>query len=91
MTRPFQYSLRTIFILVLLAAAFFGGMAVQRRETEQVRRIAEQERALAEAERERALVSEQQARVVADQLHAELARAQSKVENPATAESTDGQ
>jgi hypothetical protein len=41
---PFQYSLKTSFVLILLAAAFFGGIAVQRRETERALRLAHEER-----------------------------------------------
>jgi hypothetical protein len=55
MARPFQYSLKTIFVLILLAAAFFGGMAVQRRETDRALQLAEQERERAEVSERRAL------------------------------------
>jgi hypothetical protein len=61
-------------VLVLVVAAFFAGIAVQRRETERVRIAADEARALAEAERVRAFVSERQARLVADQRKAELAK-----------------
>jgi Flp pilus assembly protein TadB len=84
MSRKFQYSLRTIFTLVLLAAAFFGGMAVQRQETERVRRIAEQER-------DRAAASKALARQAVDQLYSELARRAEAEVGRAEAGSDDGQ
>jgi hypothetical protein len=78
MSRRFQFSLRTIFTLVLLAAAFFGGMAVQRVETERVLRQA------AEAQ-ERAVVSERRAMDAmeaerAARVEAEAARARAEAE-----------
>ncbi|HVC94198.1 MAG TPA: hypothetical protein VND64_10935 [Pirellulales bacterium] len=73
MPRPFQYSLKTIFVLILLAAAFFGGMAVQRLETERALRQAQEERERAEASEMRArsaMVAEARARAVAEALRA---------------------
>jgi hypothetical protein len=78
-------------VLVLVVAAFFAGMAVQRRETERMRMLAEDERALARAERNTAVEAERAARMVAEQLSAELVRAQSKLGSRAPEEATDGE
>jgi hypothetical protein len=87
MSRRFQFSLKSLMVLVLVAAAFFAGMAIQRRETERVRMMAELERVRAEEDRALAAASEQHARIVAEELSAELVRAQSTLEQ---AETTNG-
>jgi uncharacterized membrane protein YcjF (UPF0283 family) len=89
--RPIQFSLKTIFVLMLLVAAFFGGMAVQRVETERVRKLADQERVRAEAERTRAEASAVTARAAVDQLYSELARRAEGEVGRAQAGSDDGQ
>ncbi|HVC98977.1 MAG TPA: hypothetical protein VND64_35260 [Pirellulales bacterium] len=69
MPRPFRYSLKTIFVLILLAAAFFGGMAVQRLATKRALRQAQEERERAEASEMRArssMVAEALARAEAE-------------------------
>ena len=75
MTRPFQYSLRTIFTLVLLAAAFFGGMAVQRLETKRALRQTQEERERAEASEMRARAAIEAERVSRVEAEAVRARA----------------
>jgi hypothetical protein len=75
MSRPFQFSLKSLMVLVLVVAAFFAGVAVQRRETERVRTIAEDERARAEAMRRRAEENAAQARSVLVQMLAEATKA----------------
>ena len=42
--RRLQFRLKSVFALVLLVAAFFGGIRFERRETERVRRELEQTR-----------------------------------------------
>ncbi|HEV3022368.1 MAG TPA: hypothetical protein VGX76_07865 [Pirellulales bacterium] len=55
-TRQFcQFSLKSIFILMLVVAAFLGGMAVKQRQMERVMAEAEQARAEAQAQAARAL------------------------------------
>ena len=72
MPRLFQYSLKTIFVLILLATAYFGGMAVQRLETERALRQAQaaagkgvvsEQRAIEAMEAERASASRQRLHV----------------------------
>ena len=43
--RLFQFSLNSVFILILVVAAFFGGMAVKQRQMEVIMAEAEQARA----------------------------------------------
>jgi Tfp pilus assembly protein PilN len=86
--RRFQFSLKTIFVLMLLVAAFFGGMAVQRVETERVRRQAleAQERALDSEQRAMdAMEAERAARV-----EAEAARARADAEAARPRAGSDG-
>jgi hypothetical protein len=91
MSRRYQFSLRFLMVVVLVVAAFFAGMSVQRRQTERMRMLAEDERALARAERNKAVEAEREARMVAEQLSAELIRAQSKLLSRTREETTDGE
>ncbi len=50
--RLLQFSLKSVFILILVVAAFFGGMAVKQRQMDVI--MAEAEQARAEAEQARA-------------------------------------
>jgi len=55
--RLFQFSLKSVFILVV--AAFFGGMAVKQRQMEVIMAEAERARAEAHLQAEKALYAEQ--------------------------------
>ena len=57
--RLFQFSLKSVFILILVVAAFFGGMAVKQRQMEVIMAEAERARAEAHLQAEKALYAEQ--------------------------------
>jgi hypothetical protein len=82
MSRRFQFSLKSLMVLVLVVAAFFAGMAIQRRETERMRMTADEARAHAEA-------SAAEARALVDRYFAQLTKAQLEPDDPMPA--TDGE
>jgi len=79
--RLFQFSLNSVFILILVVAAFFGGMAVKQRQMEVILAEAEQARAEAQLQAAKALYAEQLA--VAQALHNSAAPAKSGEDQPA--------
>jgi len=79
--RLFQFSLKSLFILILVVAAFFGGMAVKQRQMELIMAEAEQARAEAQLQAAKALYAEQLA--VAQALHNSAAPAKSGEDQPA--------
>jgi hypothetical protein len=81
-----QFSLKSIFVLILVVAAFFGGMAVQRREMERALRQAQEEREVSERQAMDAMLAERATRTMAE---AERARAEVEVER-ARARTDDG-
>jgi hypothetical protein len=83
MPHRYQFSLKSLMVLVLVVAAFFAGMAVQRNATE---------RALAERERDRAMVAERKAQEVLQFLAANaLDEAKSDKERSAAAETAENE
>jgi hypothetical protein len=76
-------------VLALVVAAFFAGMAVQRRETERIRMLAEDERARAEAMRRQAEANTEQARAAVVQMLAEATKATESQDRSATGDSAD--
>jgi hypothetical protein len=75
MRRSFQFQLKSLFLLTFLVDVFLSGMAVQRRETIEMRR-------LAEYERDRAMAAEEQARAALDDLMVRLAQVESTNKHP---------
>lgn len=71
----FQLRLSTIFVLMLVIVAFFGGIAVQRIETERILGEMQSERDRALAEREDALVLEAQNRRLIEELQRQRSNA----------------
>jgi hypothetical protein len=79
--RLFQFSLKSVFILILVVAAFFGGMAVKQRQMEMTMAEAEQTRAEAQLQAAKALYAEQLA--VAQALGNSVAPAKTGEDQPA--------
>jgi hypothetical protein len=79
--RLFQFSLKSVFILILVIAAFFGGMAVKQRQMEMTMAEAEQARVEAQLQAEKALYAEQLA--VAQALHDSAAVVKAGEDQPA--------
>jgi hypothetical protein len=73
MAHRFQFSLKSLMVLVLVIAAFFAGMAVQRNATEHMR-------ALADQERDRAMIAERKAQEVIQFLATSLDEAKSEMD-----------
>jgi hypothetical protein len=79
-SRLFQFSLKSVFILILVVAAFFGGMTVKQRQMEVIMAEAEQARAEAQLQAEKALYAEQLA--VAQALRNSVAPAKAAEDQP---------
>jgi hypothetical protein len=70
--RWFQFSLKSIFILVLIVASFLGGMAFKQREINVLRLELEVRGQEARKQAEEAMMQAEQARLLANQLRASL-------------------